>query len=171
MKCLVSFLFMAMNLISCSHNSSTADQVYAFMGQYSDEVEEKYGWKLMGLGGWFDDKINKISLDYYNYQKATLAQAREILLSGINELLVKANNCEILKDRIKSNRLTYKELKYGIAFLQPSGKFVTEEYIASAYLQDEIIYYSIYKDDRLIHIHEEPYEDSLKIVDSPSEQH
>ena len=161
---------MAINLISCSHNPSTTDEAYAFMDQYSDEVEEKYGWKLMGLGGLFDDKINKINIDYYDYKKVTLIQAREILLSGINDLLDKANSCELLKEKIRQNKLTYKNLKYGIAFLQPSGKFVTEEYIASAYLQDEIMYYSIYKDDRLIHIHEEPYEDSLKIVNSQNER-
>ncbi|NGX49293.1 MAG: hypothetical protein K940chlam5_00891 [Candidatus Anoxychlamydiales bacterium] len=113
------------------------------------------------------NSIHKFYVTFFSKEKLNLNAAREKLIKSIGNFLAKINNDVKIRNYIYEYPFNYKGLHFSIAFYSEEGKPRKEKYIHSCTLAENSIYYKIaYPNGTFKRIHEETYEEALKIVES-----
>ncbi len=143
------------------------NEVYKFAKQ-NDFILNAYGINIDNDSSspeW--NAIHDFYFTFYSFEKANLQQARKVLINCIENLLNEINNNKEISSYLYSAPFTYKNLDLGIFFFNKKGKPRNENYIYTCAIDEDKIYYkTAYPNGTFARIHEETYEESLKIVES-----
>ncbi len=112
------------------------------------------------------NSIHKFYVTFFSKEKLNLNVAREKLINSIGNFLAKVNDDVKIRNYIYEYPFTFKGLHFSIAFYSEAGKLRKEKYIHSCTLDANNIYYDIaYPNGTFKCIHEETYEEAVKIVE------
>ena len=158
-------IFSLLAFAGCSKPDATS-KGYEEIGIYTKEMKKKYHWGVCGIGGLFDDKIEKFNLDYTVYKEADIAEARRNLVFGVEKFLGQVNNHENTKPLLLKGCLNPEQLKFGVGFHSDQVSLPLEQRIVYALMLQGKISYSIKKPEKFCYItvHEETYEEARQIV-------
>ena len=110
--------------------------------------------------------IEKINLSLCTQKKLDLEQTRQLFISLIQNLLKKINSDTRIKPYLHNYPFTSKNLCLSLHFVDKKDDNVLPPYIGMVRLMFGKVFYSLQslKDEMLFeHIHEETYEEALKI--------
>ena len=139
---------------------------YEEIGVFSKEMHKKHHWAVSGIGGLFDDTIEKFNLDYHVHKEADIAKARRNLVFGVEKFLYQVNNHEKTKPFLLNGCLEPQQLKFGVGFDYDKVTLPFEKRIVYALLLEGKISYSIQRPDKFAHtfVLLETYEEARQIV-------
>lgn len=139
---------------------------YEEIGVFSKEMRKNHHWAVSGIGGLFDDNIEKFNLDYHIHKEADIAEARRNLVFGVEKFLYQVNSHEKTKPFLSNGRLDPEQLKFGIGFDSAQVTLPFEKRIVYALMLEGKISYSIQTPDKFAHtfVLLETYEEARQIV-------
>jgi len=174
MKTLNTFLILSFVFFySCASKNDTAVLGYGEIISFSKKMHKKNHLDLFGIGGIYQEKtIDIMDVDYNCYEKVDLAVARMQLITGIEGFLNDINQNLKLRPYLRQYPCTHQGVRMAILYSkteindETESVFVPPPYIASAFLVNGRLNYSIYdtEKDKLVHVHDETYEEALQIV-------
>ena len=152
MKTLNAFLILSFVFFcSCTNKNDTAYLGYGEIISFSKKMHRKNHWDLFGIGGLYQEKtIDIMDVDYNCYERVDLAMARRQLITGIEEFLNDINQNLKIRPFLRTYPCTHQGVRIGILYSKTEKNdkkesiFVAPPYIASAYLLDGRVNYSIY---------------------------
>ena len=160
-------------LLSSYLYADHATEGLRILSEYSNEMKEKYGLFTIGSGGALMEDIKELDLHFEGVKKLTIPEARKLYVTIIEDLINKVNNDKKARPYLHDYPFTQKNANIMIAFFK-SHPFTIQNrmndgFITLIFISRGNICYNIYdptKDEykRLVTIHEEPYEEALKIV-------
>ena len=143
------------------------------LSEYSKEMQRKYDLVTVGSGGAMMKDIEMLGLRFNTAKKLTIPEARKLYVNVIEGLINKTNNDKKARPYLHDYPFTQKNVNIMISFYK-SHPFIIQNrmndgFITLIFISRGNICYNIYdptKDEykRLVTIHEEPYEEALKIV-------
>jgi hypothetical protein len=163
------FLFFCSTLwfASCSSKCPECDAGYSAIRSFSKKLLKENDWSLVTIGGSFNNKIHELNLKYSVNQKVDVTLARNMIVHTMikfKNYLNQNSNIQLYLDEIPFEE---KKIEMGLLFQNEFGKFFPlEESLAFvSTISEKIIYTSYDKtQDKLIKIHEETFEEALKIL-------
>jgi len=123
---------------------------------------------LIGTGGGMMDDIKLMGM-YFNYYKPIdMQSARELLVYAVEEYLSSINSSEAVRPYLHNYPFTAKNIELVIYFYKPDRSFVELEKLSIIAANEGRVEYEINHSEKRIlkTIHEETYEEALKIVSS-----
>ena len=159
------FVISLFAFVGCSKPDAMS-KGYEEIGVFSKEMHKKHHWAVSGIGGLFDDTIEKFNLDYHVHKEADIAKARRNLVFGVEKFLYQVNNHEKTKPFLLNGCLEPQQLKFGVGFDSDKVTFPLEQRIVYALMLQGKISYSIKKPEKFCYItvHDETYEEARQIV-------
>ena len=113
--------------------------------------------------------VEKINLSLCTKKRLNVDEARQLFIPLIEKLLSKINTDTNIKPYLHNYPFTSKNLCISLRLEEKNGKKVERPYIADVRLMFGMVFYSVedLNDDMLFeHVHEETYEEALKIYNS-----
>lgn len=135
------------------------------IAEYSRILKVTNNLTLTGTGqGFKEDKIAVVAVDYDIYKDVQIKDARINIVNLIQFYLYKINNDPDLANFLVSNPFGYANLKLGIGYMKPNGRF--SDHVAYTYLKDDCIFYTRFdqEKDTLVDLYKETYAEALAIV-------
>lgn len=164
MKSFFSFLMLLFS--SCSSRNPEIYEVGKAVDSFIDDLKKKENVSVFGRGGGFMYDIEEIDLDFIMQKKVNIDQARKIIVSMVESLLVKINAKKSIRPYLRNYPFTYKNLNISLDFYDSNGKPEKPPNIYSVHLAYGFLDFSIHgfidKFSRK-EILREPYEESLRI--------
>jgi len=146
--------------------------------KYADKITEKYCTDMAktqklycyGEGGGFIKNVNKIDLSFNTIQTLNIAQARTLIIKCSEELLKRINADNDIKPYLSHYPFTEQGLALGISFDDENQDSVASKFVAMVFAVNGSVYYSTYNHHKkkFQDIHEETYQEALKIVNNAS---
>ena len=110
--------------------------------------------------------IHDFYFTFFSLEKVNLQEARKILINSTKNLLHEINNNKEISNYLYSTPFTHRNLDLGISFFNKKGKHRYKNYISGCAINGNTIYYKIaYPNGTFARIHEESYDEALKIVE------
>jgi hypothetical protein len=139
---------------------------------FAKEMKKEFGLVCIGGGGGMPYDIEEISVKFVDYKKATIEQAREIEINGTEKLLKMINTHKKIRPYLREYPFVPKRARVSISFYKPDNEYYLDGSVARVSQVKGMIYYDRaeptktkkYTTVDLIELHEEPYEEALKIV-------
>ncbi|NGX41646.1 MAG: hypothetical protein KR126chlam4_01489 [Candidatus Anoxychlamydiales bacterium] len=174
-------LMLMFSLLSCSQNGPNSKSKYDYYTKgetfiknevskfvkQNDLILNAYGINIDNDSSspeW--NAIHDFYFTFYSLEKVNLQQARKVLINCIENLLNEINNNKELGNYLYTVPFTYKNLDLGIFFFNKKGRPRNENYIYTCAIDEDTIYYKIaYPNGTFKRIHEETYDEALKIVE------
>ncbi len=141
----------------------------------SEKFQRKNNLILSGYGINLNDtietpkrnSIHQFYINFFSKEQLDLNTARKKLIKCIGNFLVEINNNIRIRNYIYEYPFDHRDLHFGISFYDNFNKRVQDKYISSCVLDKNKIYYEIaHSDGSFSQIHEETYEEALKIVEN-----
>lgn len=122
---------------------------------------------LLGSGGFGKEKIQEFSLIFKSPDKYDIDKARFLIVELTESFLSCINNDLSLREFLIEHPFDLNMLDIGVLFLDENEDFVSLPHIASVYVLNGIVTYSIYNEskDNLKMIHDESYRRAKGIVE------
>ncbi len=146
--------------------------------KYADKITEKYcadmakTYKLYyyGGGGGFMNNVNKIDLSFNTIQNLNIAEARILIIKCTEERLKRINADKDIKPYLSHYPFTEKGIALSISFDDKDQNSVSAKFVAMVFTVNGDIYYSSYNHNKkkFQDLHEESYQEALKIVNNTS---
>ena len=164
MMCIFSFLF------GCSSFGYQSPRyvklAHEITAKTAKKLKEQKGLALAGTGGQMMGDIQMMMMGFNFYKVIDIETARQLLVDSVQEYLSDINSNEEIKPHLHNYPFTPKNVEIVIYFYNPDGSQVSPSKLSIAEAcRDEIIYYI---DDPQKHtlklLHEESYEEALKLV-------
>ncbi|MGM0440213.1 MAG: hypothetical protein ACQEP8_03755 [Chlamydiota bacterium] len=174
------FLFLAAFAILCSCEKEREPIHIQIADHLSDkfihDMKEEKNLYLSGYGGGFRGKVNFLTFSFISYEDCSLQEARSLMVECIEELLYRMNHDEELQPYLANYPANINNLRFSISFRDLNTHMHTKNpnNIAYASIIQNNIYYCIYDPSdstTLGEIHEELYEEAVRIVKNQKEQH
>lgn len=129
---------------------------------YLATVKNELGLSPFGYGGAMMDNVKEVYLSLSSENCENIDSSRQILVKATELLLFKINGNEELRPHLNTYPFTVENLKLDIGFCKK--KALIENQMENVYLFRGEVEYDITEDGRYTPIYEEPYSESLKIV-------
>jgi len=146
--------------------------------EYADKITGKYCADMAktqklycyGGGGGFIKNVNRITLNFNTVQNLNIAESRALIIKCTEELLKRINTDADIKPYLSHYPFTEQGITLGISFDQEDKKRVSSKFVAMVFTVDGSVYYSSYNHNKkkFQDIHEESYQEALKIVNNAS---
>lgn len=163
----LAFITICALMFSCSSRDNPRTQSYDLIHSYAKEMEKTHEWLMWDR--WVrceGDLIKRMEIAFFDYQNIDIQQARILLVQGAQSFLEKINSSPKVQSHLSPKLFTYKEIDFHLSFFLPQGEFVHDDHIATVFLINGRSSYHVFKGSRLQKIYDEPYEETLRIVNS-----
>ena len=134
----------------------------------AQEFRTEKGLFTIGTGGALMYNVKELDLMCESYQQVNTEEARKLVVECVNRILEKVNADEEIRPYLENFPFTANNIEFGILFFQKKDKhFVKDGFIASAGSLKGKLYYRVFdatEPTTLNTIHEEPFEEGLRIV-------
>lgn len=160
------------------HNAYTVhpeDPIYchyshAITDKYCADMAKTYKLYYYGGGGEFLKRVDRINLSFNSIQSLNIAESRILIINCTEELLKRINADKDIKPYLSHYPFTETGTDLSISFYQENRERVSAKFVAMVFTANGNIYYSSYNHNKkkLIDLHEESYQEALKIVNSAS---
>ena len=136
------------------------------MNSFIEQSEKQYHLDCIGTGGRFAKNVGKIELNFIAYRKGTIEEARTLEVKMIETLLAQVNAHEKIRPFLIEYPFISKDINISVAFRKEDASSRIDGSVVYAFLARGNLIYCAKdpKNEQLIDILEEPYEDALKIV-------
>lgn len=168
-KYMISFLVSMDLVLNAKENESSLyiQYVNEITRDFAKQIKKEFGFECIGSGGSMPFDVEEISIKFGAYQRATIAQARELEVKITEKLVEAVNAHQKIKPFLRENPFPFYRTRVGISFYKKNHNPYMDGSVAYVSLVNNRIYYSaenplnpyVYKD-----IKDEPYEEALKIV-------
>ncbi|VHO02453.1 hypothetical protein [Candidatus Rhabdochlamydia sp. T3358] len=132
----------------------------------AQKLKEKKNLYLIGTGGRMMNDIQAMHMSFHFYQEVDLKEARELVVYAVNEYLLDINNNEEIRPYLHEYPFTAQNVEIRIFIYKPDRSRLPPEkiyYIASI---NGVLEYHIRDSNPYQAIHEETYEEALKLVNN-----
>ena len=132
----------------------------------AQKLKGKKNLYLIGTGGGMMNDIQMMAMSFHFYQEVDLKKARELVVYAVNEYLLDINNNEEIKPYLHEFPFTAQNVEIRIFIYKPDRSRLPPEkiyYIASI---NGVLEYHIRDSNPYQAIHEETYEEALKLVNN-----
>lgn len=167
------FYFGVMSIMfSCSSFFSEKTDYESIADKITEKAAKKLkgerGLVLAGTGGQMMNDIQMMSMGFNFYKVVDIDAARQLLIDSVEEYLFEINANKEVRPYLHNYPFTAQNVEVVIYFYNPDGSKVPSDKITiAAAEQGKIIYYVDYPERYTIKsIHEETYENALKIVNA-----
>ena len=188
MKCITLFIISFLLLVNCGcareGKSVTSPEDQQKMeicnsianhvtGLFTKKMQKEKELRAIGFGGagggYPGSGLRMLSVDFECYQEMNISQARKLLLECVDGFLAEINRTPELKPFLREFPFTFRNVDISIIFIsEKSRNFIHSPSIASARIDDELLMFMIYPEDKLKILKKETYEEALKIVEQES---
>ncbi len=136
------------------------------MAQYDAEIKSRCKLSVIAKGGALMDEVNCIDREYSSPKEATIAEARRLMVNEIQRLMILFNSDNVLRPYMHNFPMDQNNFHYGISFATSKNKPKHDKSVGYVFLLNGIIYYCALdlQQDRLTDLHEETFQDALRIV-------
>jgi hypothetical protein len=172
------YLFMLILSLSACHNfvskrhepphyEKLADRITAATAQ---KIEAETGLSLFGIGGGMMDHVRMMAMSFECFGEITMEQGRELVIYCVNEYLSAINACEELRPHLIHYPFTPKDIRIKIFICKQDHREVPIGSLAVVGMVKGILDYDIKQSGSpsIRQIHEESYEEALKILETGS---
>src|SRR5262249_19597302 len=165
----IIFLYFVLLLIptflSCSTTYKQIDIGRQIMSKFSRDMQNEHDLTMFGSGyrGSPSGNLSALVLTFVTEKKIDVKEARYLLLNICEQLLYQINASEEIRPWLTDVPFTGNNLDLRIGFNKENLKDVDPPYIASAYALKGKVYYSVSVNGMFKDVHEETYEEALKI--------
>ncbi|NGX38019.1 MAG: hypothetical protein K1000chlam2_01188 [Chlamydiae bacterium] len=146
--------------------------------KYVDEISKEFGKEVerelkliyIGGGGGMPKDVEEVSISFLAYRTASIEEARSLEVRSIEKFLNSINSHKGIKTFLREYPFPAKRAEVSISFRKKNDEHQTNHSISYVTQINNKISYFV-KDPtkgRLVRIHEEPYEEALKIVQNQS---
>lgn len=163
MKFIVSVILILISS-SCQNKCDYGDITRGIMSSYSKELYKSKGFDLIGSGGATADDVKVISLHYWNHRLVDLAEARILYVNAVEDFIKLVNANTEIRPYLHDYPITIRNLEFTLGFVDDEYNHVRNKRIAYISTINEIVYYRIFTKNDLVNIHQEPYEEAVRIV-------
>ncbi len=166
-KCLIFFLLM---LSACgdkydfAHEPKYVHLAYGIMNKTAIELNKEKKMELIKIGGAMMHEVEELDMSFVFSEKLELKQARELMVFTVSLLLKNVNTNEEIRPYLIHYPFTAKDLY--ICLVSSQDQYNTIDVISSS---SGKIRYKISGEPMSIQIHEETYEEALKIIEKEKE--
>ncbi len=160
-------LILGIFLISCGTTLSLGEsQSMKVMTDFSQNYMKPQGFLLSGIGSAMPDKIHELDVDYTSSIYVNVEQARKLFIDNSQIFLNEINGDTILRPYLVEYPFTEKNIAFTLSFENERAQMYPPPYIAYVSIINSKIYYHFYlaEQEKLLNIHEETYQEALKIV-------
>ena len=162
--------------LSAKENTEENYELYAnkIVSSFARDMKKELGLVCIGEGGCMPHDVQKMSVDFIAYQRATVEQARELIVQATEKFIKAINANEEIRPFLRSYPIVEPfRAEVTIAFNQKNNRRYTDGSVSYAYQVKNKIFYR--KEDPssprgLSPLFEETYEDALKIVQSQKKE-
>lgn len=165
---LSSLLFLSCEFITEQKHIKLSDRI---VGEYLEEVKNKYDLHCVANGGGFLDKVNEIVIYFSATGPKTEVELREILVMITEDLLERYNRDEKIRPYLKNYPFTSANLSMGVTLKDNQQKSITNlgdsiDLLWGVFQNNGNISFVIENEDKpyLQEVHQETYEEALEIV-------
>jgi hypothetical protein len=166
------FLMMSVGLrVDAKEGGSPAYLRYVseVISAFEKEMYRDYGLKCKGTGGRMPHDVEKITVNLFIYQNATVEQARELEVRAIERFAQIINAHEKIRPFLREYPFPSNRIDVSISFDKPKKKKTSslEDDVAFVFQAKGKIFYRAYNPENpylFQPIKDEPYEEALKIV-------
>ena len=132
------------------------------------KLKEQKGLSLAGTGGQMMDDIQMMMMGFNFYKVVDIETTRQLLFDSVQEYLSAINSNERIRPYLHNYPFTAQNVEIVIYFYNPDGSKVPPGKInIAAANQGEVVYYIDSTENHTIKpIHEETYEEALKLVNN-----
>ena len=110
---------------SCKEKCPARDAGYVVLNTYAKSYQKNENVNLEGIGGGFlDNHVNSLALDFSSYKALNLEQARIFFISGANDFLRAIDRDLKIRPYLNDYPFPYKEIAFSISFFKKNGGFV-----------------------------------------------
>lgn len=167
---LVFYFGVMITMVSCSFDQQQvcyekiADNITA---KTAEKLKREKGLICVGTGGQMMGDIQVMDMGFNFYEVVSIDTARQLLIDAAQEYLSAINASEEVRPYLHDYPFTAKNVEIVIYFYNSDGhKVPSSKLNIAAAEQGKLFYYIDYPEKSALKtIHEETYEDALKIVD------
>lgn len=116
--------------------------VNEIINSFATDMKKEYGLVCVGSGGRMPQRVEKVSVSFHAYRRATLEEARELVVKSTQKLVDRINANEKIRPYLMEYPLTWKEVDISIAFHQKGDP-------SSYYLDGSVAFVCRARDDKL----------------------
>ena len=133
---------------------------------FTKEMEEEHNLICIGSGGSMPYNVRDIKVVFASYQKPTIEKARKLEVKATERLLQMINSHEKIRPFLSSYPFKANQAKVSISFWKKDNTMYSDGSLMRVTQIKNIIYYQANNEKSPIYtdLHEEPYEEALKIV-------
>jgi hypothetical protein len=117
------------------------------------------------FSAWPLNNGKKLNLTFFSYLRVNIDEARLLLVENMEDLILLANNDFKLNYCFDESSWSYKEIKFKIWFLNKSGDFINDNYIAKVVVENGIVEYIVDDSTWLVSVFSESYSKAKGIVE------
>lgn len=150
-------------LTSCLARDQGCQAGYKAINSYAKKMHKTEKWDLRSIGGFFDNNIGSLALSFTAYKEVDVAEARRMIVDGIENFLISVNQNEKTRHLLTHYPFTYNDIDFGIVF-EPEKEGLV---VHTAIVNNEICYWTVdpqKEGNNHVILHSEPYEEAYKIV-------
>jgi hypothetical protein len=168
-KYIVLFLLFPVLLVANQEYISLSHKI---SDQFVKDYSKRTGVNITGSGGGMMDDIDLICLTFEGRQRLDVSGARRLYVDGVEDLLSRYNTSKIVRPYLHNFPFTIDNLRFMLGFEDGYGKHLASGFVALVLCANGKIYYCYYDPgvDELLDLHEETYEEALRIVHAEREQ-
>jgi hypothetical protein len=173
----MKLFIIALLLISSTFASSHAFSLFSSSNAYTENsnrviknhaklMQKQYGLNLGGTGGSGPADIVTLYLYYELNQTSDVAHARKLYVSIIESLIKMVNEDKGIRPYLRDFPFTYQNCDITLSFYKKDkSEFANGTLSMVALCGKDILYYTLANGRNEV-VHEEPYEEALKILQS-----
>jgi len=163
------FLFLG-SKVNVQKNDSENYEIYAnqLVTSFAREMKKEFGLICIGEGGCMPHDVQKMSVEFISYQRATIEQARELEVRVTERFIEAINAHEKIRPFLREYPVQPFRAKVAICFEKKNNHSYEDGSVAYVFQVRNTIVYNK-REPRpvgLVTLFEEPYDDALRIVQS-----
>lgn len=134
--------------------------------EFEKEIAHEFNLVGVGSGGRMPRDVEEITVKFYAYRRATIEEARSLEVAITEKFLKKINEHKQLRPYLREYPFTPNRATISISFCKKDNSRYTDGSVAYVSHIKNSLYYSRADAEKqcLVDLHEEPYEDALKLV-------
>jgi len=164
------FLFLGCK-VNARENDSGNYEIYAnqIVTSFARDMEKEFGLICIGEGGCMPHDVQKMSVEFISYQRATIEQARELEVKVTERFVEAINAYHKIRPFLREYPVQPFRAEVAISFEKKNNHFYEDGSVSRVFQVRNKIFYK--KSDSssptgFVKLLEEPYDDALRIVQS-----
>jgi len=164
---LAATIFLSSCFSSKTDHCTIADKI---MFSFAKEQKERNQFTLSAFSGSMMDNIDSFALEFDSEEKVKLEEARKLFIQTVENFTEKVNENKEVRPFLKRFPISYENTRISLSFDKAKNFPPEDKYVYYIYVIKGDIYYRGYDSSKreLFSIHQEPYEEALRIVSQAS---